>query len=162
MPGEGISPVQGSIRFNWFDSCTPLAVPAYTAKIQLATPERIRTMERQAVLNSLLALDQPPEIIAGELSRFAWDVDSPLVTLTSTHAEAVLQRFVRSTLSKEDVERWANLLESREDAALALEHETVLRLLVFELANPKITRELTREVAAEWIRELRAPSTPSR
>jgi hypothetical protein len=115
-----------------------------------------------AVLNSLLALDQPPEIIAGELSRFAWDVDSPLVTLTSTHAEAVLQRFVRSTLSKEDVERWANLLESREDAALALEHETVLRLLVFELANPKITRELTREVAAEWIRELRAPSTPSR
>jgi hypothetical protein len=117
-------------------------------------------MERQAVLNSLLAFDQPAASIAGKLSRFAWDADSPVVTLTSTHAEAVLQRFVRSTLSKEDVERWANLLESREDVALALEQEAVLRLLVFELANPKITRALTREVAAEWIRELRAPSTP--
>jgi len=58
-------------------------------------------------------------------------------------------------ISSKEVEDWANLIECREDIG----YEEVADILHI-LANPAITQELTKAVAAQLIEDLGTSNTP--
>ncbi|WP_189375993.1 hypothetical protein [Thermomonas carbonis] len=76
-----------------------------------------------------------------------------MITLEPVHAFAVLIRFLAGELSVTDVEDWANAIECRED--IGLDQESLMASVVFELANPLITRPLTRQSATDLVSKLK-------
>lgn|SRR2546425_3341495 len=107
--------------------------------------------DRRKLLGSLLALDQPLEKIRPKLSLVGWDSEKAQVTLTRRAAVSILRRFLDRELSAGEVEEWAGLVECREDIGFEAPYERTLRDLIYELANPFLTRELSESSAAEWI-----------
>ncbi len=101
------------------------------------------TSRRSAVLRHLIAFDRPIEELIEDVPRLAWDCDALLVRLTRAHVEQVLRRHVAGELSAAEVESWANLIECREDIEFAPDTADVIDGLIYELANPLITRPLT-------------------
>lgn len=110
--------------------------------------------ERVALLNSLVRLDAPVEGLAARLSAFGWDSDQELVTLTRDHAVSVLRRFLAKECPGAEVEAWANAIEGRDDIGYEPAVANVLRELLFELANPSLTRALTFSSAQQWLLRL--------
>jgi hypothetical protein len=110
---------------------------------------------RPAILHSLLRLDQPLSTLAGLVGHLPWDSDRHWVMLTRGHMVAILERFLQDRLSADDVQHWANLVESREDVGLHEDAETELRELIHELANPVLTQPLTRERVTGWLSRLK-------
>jgi hypothetical protein len=88
------------------------------------------------------------------LNSFGWDSDQTLVTLTKADVCAALDRHVRGELSADDLVRWADQIEAREDIGFGAEYEDALDNLIFELANPTIHTEPTSAVAQRWLEAL--------
>jgi hypothetical protein len=91
------------------------------------------------------------------LAVFGWDSDEELIALEPAHALSVLSRFLASELSATEVEDWANAIECRED--IGLTQEAPITDALFELANPLITRPLTRQSATDLVAKLNGAAT---
>ena len=113
-------------------------------------------MTERADLVTKLVRSGPPlsEHDLARLNSFGWDSDQTLVTLTRADVCAVLDRHVRGELSADDLVRWADQIEAREDIAFGAEYEDPLDNLIFELANPTIHTEPTSAVAQRWLEAL--------
>ena len=107
---------------------------------------------RTCQLTELLNLSRPVADVVAALSAFDWDSDEELVTLEAAHICAVLDRFLSGDISATDVEDWANAIECRDDVGL-IQPSPVADALD-ELANPVLSRPLTRQSAAEWVAAL--------
>jgi hypothetical protein len=112
---------------------------------------------RTSQLEELLHFSRPVADVLSDLSAFGWDSDEELVILEAAHISTVLNRFLSGEISVTDVEDWANAIECREDIGL-LEGAPVADALD-ELANPLLTRPLTRQSAAEWVAALGGAAT---
>ena len=104
-------------------------------------------MPRTALVEELLRLSRPLDVILRELANFAFDSE-PLVMLERRHLAAILDRFVAGELDEAAVESWADAIEMRDDVGLP-DDDDVVRDVLFELANPLLTEPLlsTRAVA---------------
>ena len=109
---------------------------------------------RTELVRSLLECDRPLSQILQPLNSFNWDSDSELVILETHHIANVLQRYLDGELSELDVENWANAVESREDIGYETTLAEMLDEAIFELANPVLTRPLSKDSAREWIVQL--------
>jgi len=114
--------------------------------------------KRTKLLTSLVALNGCLKETCSELSRLGWDSSHDLVLLTKNHALSALRRFLDGSLSASEVEEWANAIEGREDIGFEGQNEDMLQELIYELANPILTRPLTSSSAAEWIARLEGSS----
>ena len=115
------------------------------------------TVTRTSRLKELLHFSRPVADVVGDLSAFGWDSDEELVTLEAAHISAVLNRFVSGDISDTDVEDWANAIECREDIGLL--QESPVADALNELANPLLTRPLTRQSAVDWVAALSEAAT---
>ena len=115
------------------------------------------TDTRVSHLAELLNFSRPIADVAKDLSVFGWDSDEDLISLEPAHALSVLRRFLTGELSVVEVEDWANAIECRED--IALDQEASIAAAIFELANPLITRPLTRQSASDLVAKLNEPAT---
>ena len=115
------------------------------------------TDTRASHLAELLHFSRPIAEVARDLAVFGWDSEEDLITLEPVHALSVLSRFLASDLSVTDVEDWANAVECRED--IGLDPEGLMAAVVFELANPLITRPLTRQSATDLMSKLNEAAT---
>ena len=115
------------------------------------------TVTRVCQLKELLHFSRPVDDVVSDLSTFGWDSDEELATLDAAHILAVLNRFLSGDISDTDVEGWANAIECREDIGF-LQDSPVADALD-ELANPLLTRSLTRQSAAEWVATLSGAAT---
>jgi hypothetical protein len=104
---------------------------------------------RRLALKALVELDLAVPEALRRLASFPWESDYPLVKVTSTDIAKVLRGFLVGALSADDCEEWANAIESREDLGFDRAGEALLKGIIFELANPVLTRPLTAAVAAE-------------
>lgn len=111
--------------------------------------------ERHRVLCALLALDRPLEDLVRELAALGWDSDAEQMTLEPRHLIGILNRFRAGTLNAEEVERWANAIESREDIRNAPGSGELLKAVIFDLANPALQGALTLAIAERLIARLR-------
>jgi hypothetical protein len=106
---------------------------------------RFFCMERKSALYELVELKKPLDEIVPTLARFERD-SVPLVILERRHVASILRRYCDGDLNLHDVERWANLIASRND--IDYNSDTVLREYLLELALPA-NRQLTRERAGK-------------
>ncbi len=113
------------------------------------------TNEQLEVLRAVVTLSHPIAELTQAVSSLPWDCPTPLVSLTSADASAVLQRYLDGTISPSDIEEWANLIEGREDIGFESGQVESLIELVNELANPITMGALTTERAQTWLCRLR-------
>lgn len=107
---------------------------------------------REPVLKELLSFTRPISDIARELSAYGWDAPSPLVVLEAVHISSTLKRFMAGELSSAQVDDWANCIECRDD--IEYDPSSAIGLALHELANPLLTRPLTRQSAAALVAAL--------
>ncbi len=112
---------------------------------------------RRRILSALLEVGPDIEGVYAELATLPWDCPAPLVTLRTQHVTSVLRRFLDGILDAVSIERWANAIESREDIAFDSAREESLRNIVFALANPELSGQLTEQAAREYINTLSPP-----
>ena len=106
---------------------------------------------------NLLQFSRPLTDIARDLSAFGWDSDQELVALEPAYIASVLQRFLSEEFSIADVEDWANAIECRED--IGLDPDSSVFMALHELANPLLTKPLTKQSATDLVASLRAAAT---
>ncbi len=108
-------------------------------------------MTREQVVKSLVRLDRPLSVIEAELRAFPWDWDAlELAKLDGTGIVAILERRADGELTDHDVERWADLIELRDDIELTPEAVEAVALL----ACPEINGPLS-EVSPMLLQRLR-------
>lgn len=111
-----------------------------------------KTQNRQEVLKALIELSAPLEKLTASVTSIGWDPDSNnLVELNRSHILKILNRYLSSELSEQEIEQWANLLEGREDIRFEYKNDQWIRQVIHELANPLLTKPLNRERAAKLI-----------
>ena len=106
---------------------------------------------RDNILNDLINLNRSLKELLIELSQYSWDIETPVLIINKKDFNNVLQRCIDSKLSSSEVENWANAIESRDDLGF---EDNKIQEIIFELANPEINGEITKERLAEIIHEL--------
>jgi hypothetical protein len=102
---------------------------------------------RKELARKLVEYALPIEPVLSELSAYPWDCDSPLFVITPAHLVSILDRYLAGELTTEQVERWGNLVEMRDDLDLAEGTHETIREVIHELANPLLTEPLSKESA---------------
>lgn len=76
-------------------------------------------------------------------AAYPWDAEEPLVVLTPVHLARVLSRYMQGEITAQELEDWANAIESREDIAYETAHKAPLAQAIYQLANPLLTQPIT-------------------
>ena len=97
---------------------------------------------RLEIVKSLIELSRPLDAVAVTICEFSWDYEGEPVELRREHLVSVLSRYLSGKLSASDVEKWANLLEGRDDICFEKGSEEWINEVVYELANPSLTMPL--------------------
>lgn len=105
-----------------------------------------------SALSKLLNFSVSVGELKQSLAQLDWDSESVTDTLKLSHVASVLARCADKSLSFNDVETWANFIEGREDICFDPSRETTIAEIVYELANPLLTTELTLQRTDELIK----------
>jgi hypothetical protein len=108
-------------------------------------------MDRRAVIEALIELNGEVDGIVSAVRAFPFDVDQPLVTLTCAHIDSILERYLRGTLCANDVQRWADAVEGRDDIQYSEAQEGEIADVLFRLSSPEINGPLS-PASAEALR----------
>lgn len=92
--------------------------------------------------------------IAKDLNQFQWDYEGQPAILDKQALQIVLRRYANGDLSVNDIYKWADFLELREDIDFAERDAEQLSEIMHALANPLLEGELTQERAKKWLSEL--------
>lgn len=99
---------------------------------------------RRTALQDLVLLTSPLATSLHALTELARD-SSEVWTIEKQHVLSILSRFERNDIASNDVEAWANAIETRND--IDYDRESAVWDVLYELANPTLTEPLTRERA---------------
>ena len=75
---------------------------------------------------------------AEELQKLDWDYRGAPFLLEEAHIVSALDGFIAGAVPKDDLVRWAEILELRED----IEFPEHIKKVIFEIANPDLGYEL--------------------
>ncbi|MCK4945423.1 MAG: hypothetical protein KAS59_04090 [Alphaproteobacteria bacterium] len=75
--------------------------------------------------------------------------------MTRKNIISVLERYLHSELTAENVEDWANAVEIRDDIEFGIKNEETVLDAVYILANPVLEGSLPPEMARSLIERLR-------
>jgi hypothetical protein len=114
-----------------------------------------RSAERRNLLRKLIQLTSPLDTLRLMLAEFPWDSETDLAFFNTQDAEAILQRYLDQSITKEELEAWANMIESREDIGYEQSACHRLKSLIFEMANPTLTQSISEPRARHWLATLR-------
>ena len=107
--------------------------------------------DRLEVVRSLIEFSHPLDLVTEQIRSFEWDYEGQPVELTSQHLIKVLNTFIDGKMSANDVEKWANLVEGREDISFESASKKLIEQVMHELANPVITTPLDKNRAKKLI-----------
>lgn len=99
-------------------------------------------------------MEVPIDYLILKLNSFSWDIEEPLVTLTKLQMLAALKNFIENRVESVTLEKWAEFIECREDIAFETSYKEIISSIVFDLANPDLVGELTKEKAEKLINKL--------
>lgn len=99
--------------------------------------------ERYPIILKLINFDGSIKELKSLLKFFVWDYEGSCAELNCEHICKVIRRYLNGDLTKYDIEEWANLIEGREDITFQLSKRLLLQNLIHELANPKLSTELS-------------------
>jgi len=108
-------------------------------------------IDRYVVLQALAEFSKTTSELQGFLESLEWDFDGPPLVMNRGHFRSVLERYLKGGLSSQEVEDWANLVEGREDITFEPDDAELLREVVYELANPELTEQLSNQRAMDMV-----------
>jgi len=111
-------------------------------------------INRLGLVEDLLKNSKPLHKIVAQLATLSWDYEGDCVTLKRMHVFSILERYRLNQLSAEEVEYWANQIESREDIVFEEGWEQEIGDVIYQLANPELTRHLNQEQLQSMLVEL--------
>ena len=100
---------------------------------------------RVPLLRKIVTYDGPIEPAMEALSKLPYDCDVDLVTIGLADLLSVIDRCIASELTVDQLAGWAEFLEIRDGVGFAPLHRDRLSEIVWELANPTINGEITRQ-----------------
>ena len=106
---------------------------------------------RKEILTDLFFFKGNLSELQDELSQYSWDSE-PVLIINKQDFLSVLNLYILDEIDIEDMTNWANALECRDD--LDFEDEE-LQEIIFELANPEINGEITKERLLKIINNLK-------
>jgi len=106
---------------------------------------------RKDILTDLVFFKADLSALQSELSQYSWDSEEPILIISKQDFCNVLQRCVENEINFEDLVSWANAIECRDDLDCEVEE---IQEIVFELANPEINGDITKERLQKIITEL--------
>ncbi|PKP20331.1 MAG: hypothetical protein CVU05_09345 [Bacteroidetes bacterium HGW-Bacteroidetes-21] len=106
---------------------------------------------RTEILKNLVLLQDNIENLKIELSKFVWDSELPLYSISIEDFTSVLKRCINNEIDFKILTSWANAIECRDDIEFKNE---VLQEIVFEIANPEINGNITKERLQEIVNKL--------
>jgi hypothetical protein len=102
---------------------------------------------RAELLRAIVEYALPVDTAVAELGSYPWDCDEPIFVVTRAHVTSIVERDLSGELTSEQVERWGDLLEVREDVEFEPAAEKTVREVIWELANPLLTEPLSKTSA---------------
>ena len=111
-------------------------------------------MTRKLILQNLIEFNSSVKILEKELSNFDWDFDGEPTIIYKHHIENSLKSYCNETLSKEDLEAWANLIECREDLDYEKPYYELIETIIYELANPDLCGDITVKKCTKFLNDL--------
>ena len=106
---------------------------------------------RIAILNDLIGLKGELSNLKLELSEYAWDSESTLLTISKSSFISVAHRYLNDSLSDLELEDWADTIECRDDIDFDSE---LIREYIYELANPSINGKITKGKVTKMVSDL--------
>lgn len=106
------------------------------------------------ILARLVAFSVPLEEIRRSLSQFEWDYQGDAYSFSGQDLQKVLIMYLKGSLNEEQIEEWANLIEMREDIQFTGLNSGVVESAIFELANPVLYGDVSKESAEALIKKL--------
>jgi len=103
---------------------------------------------RKDILKDLVLLNGSIEVLQRELSQYSWDIEKPLLKINAKTFSKILKRSINNEIDFGTLTKWANALECRDD--LDFESDNLQEFL-FELANPEINGEITKDRLSEFL-----------
>ena len=100
-------------------------------------------MTKRDVLTALIEFSKSVDSLAASLQTIPWDSDDAIVTLTSRHVLHAISKCLRGDISPADLQKWAELIEVREDIDFDANHFAEINDVMFTIANPDINGELS-------------------
>ena len=102
-------------------------------------------MTRIELLDKFLNMHEPVELLYDQLNKYKWDSNSELIILTRKHIIQALHLYISGEIVESKIEAWANAIESREDIGIENKFDKLIKDIMYELANPDLTSELTKK-----------------
>lgn len=106
---------------------------------------------RIEILKALALLQGNIEGLKKELSQYSWDIEEPLFEIKIEDIVNVLKRCLDNEIDFEILTSWADAIEYRDDLDFTNEE---IKEVIFELANPEINGEITKDRLNQIISEL--------
>jgi hypothetical protein len=113
-------------------------------------------LDRISALRVIVTYQLPIDGALADLASYGWDPEAASVTLSVADVDSILRRYTAGALSEDDLARWAEIIEGRDDIALDPVHQEALAMVVFTLANPDMNTKMTSEAAKALIQWLGA------
>lgn len=98
-------------------------------------------LSRAEILKTLIEGTLPIELLEENMRQFAFD-SQPLVTLFASDVDRMLNRFIEGTLDQDYLERWAELIEVRDDIEFETRQEDTIKEVIYDLSNPVLAGPL--------------------
>lgn len=98
--------------------------------------------ERLDAVRSLAEYSRSLTEISDHLNTFKWDYEGQLFCFSKGHIVSVLERYLSGEFTSKNIEEWANIVECREDIYFDKDYEEKIENVIYELANPILTRFL--------------------
>jgi hypothetical protein len=108
---------------------------------------------RKHILRRLIDLDGDIESINSELRAFSWDAEDDCVVLTMLKLKAALLKCLSGKRTMAELERWADLIECREDINFEEAYNDKIKAIIHRLANPEINGPVTTDLINEWLND---------
>lgn len=100
-------------------------------------------MSRKKVLENIVLFKDDLSELEQQLYGYGWDSEEELVILSKNHILEALDKYMDNTLSNKELEKWAEILESRDDVGYDREYENVIKDIIYELANSSLEGDIT-------------------
>lgn len=98
---------------------------------------------RYEVLQELIDFEQPLDVISSKLKGFNFDFDGEPLVLSKEKVIAAINSFITGKKNADELERWANLIEMREDIDFEGICEDSINDVIYKLANPILEEPIT-------------------
>lgn len=100
-------------------------------------------MDRFLILKDLVSFTKPINELSSMLSQLGWDYEGQPFIVNGSEIKSVLKRFMSGECTAQELEDWANLLESREDLEFEKGRFEAIENVIDCLANPVLQGEIT-------------------